>query len=174
VNSKILLSCSTVFKLLGLFVIIFFCFGVKFTSLCFIIFSAELDLFFVLSWRVVSNILGRILLPLAADRENWKCFVTHSSPYSGRMFNAFELCVAQSALSIKVSCAGLLLSIEIYRYRSVCCTLTDEEPVAGLIAYSLRKSIVMEYSHVHKWRFGIKHKMIGKRKIERTKQECLL
>jgi hypothetical protein len=45
------------------------------------------------------------------------------------------------------------LAMEIKRYRNVRCALTDWEQLAGLIAYSLCKNIIMEYSHVQKWMY---------------------
>jgi hypothetical protein len=37
------------------------------------------------------------------------------------------------------------LGMEIQRYRKVCCALTDYEPVAGLILYSLCGNIIIMY-----------------------------
>jgi hypothetical protein len=56
------------------------------------------------------------------------------------------------------------LGMEVQRYRNVCCALTDKETVAGLIIYSLCKNIAMEYSHVQKLRYGIRHTVKEKRK----------
>jgi hypothetical protein len=60
------------------------------------------------------------------------------------------------AQPIKVNCAGRLSSAQ--------------ERVVGLIAHSLCKNIVMDCSHVQKWRCGIRNRMMGKRK-KRTKKE---
>jgi hypothetical protein len=40
------------------------------------------------------------------------------------------------------------LGMEIQRYRSVCCAVTEYEPVADLIVYRICENIVMEHSHV--------------------------
>jgi hypothetical protein len=66
------------------------------------------------------------------------------------------------------------LGMEIQRYSNVSCALTDYEPFAGLIVYSLCKNIVTEYSHIQKWRCRIKHRIKGKRKKEmqgKTKEQ---
>jgi hypothetical protein len=36
------------------------------------------------------------------------------------------------------------VGMEIQRYHNVCCALTDCEPAAGLIVYSLCKNIIMK------------------------------
>jgi hypothetical protein len=58
------------------------------------------------------------------------------------------------------------LGMEIQRYRNVCCALTDQEPVAGLIIYSLCK----KHCAVVKFRSEIKvwNKARDKGKKEKT------
>jgi hypothetical protein len=51
------------------------------------------------------------------------------------------------------------LGVEINRYRIACCALTDQEPVSGLIVSSLRKDVGVEYSHVLKLRYEMRHEI---------------
>jgi hypothetical protein len=82
------------------------------------------------------------------------------------------------AQPIKVSCAGLSNAW----YGNIVlpqCATTDYESVAGLIVHSPFKNIVMEYSHIQKWRYEIKHRMEKKKqikneKINRRKKEKVL
>jgi hypothetical protein len=53
-----------------------------------------------------------------------------------------------------VSCADLLCSVWFGKTAqaqcSLCCVLTEYEPVAGLVMYSLCRNVAMKDSHIHK------------------------
>jgi hypothetical protein len=66
--------------------------------------------------------------------------------YTEWMFNAFEFITWSFTHPIKVSWAVLFQapSMKIQCYYNVCCALTNWEPIAGKIIYSLCKNTIMK------------------------------